>query len=434
MEYKIEIVKLENLKPNEVNTRQHSDFDIQNLVKSISKYGFTNPIIANKEGIILCGNGRFEAAKRLNLKEVPVFYTDMSEEDAKAYAIMDNRSAELSSWNLNYLLPQLESLNLDGLLEFTGFSEKDLKDLNKQFEIEKNKDLEAEEDDFDESNVSENKYNVERGQIFQLGKHRIMCGDSTSKEDINTLMEGKKADMVFTDPPYGMKLDADYSKRDSSGESPGGIKRIKLKRHAHKQVIGDNEDFKDSLITAIFDNFGYCKEIFTWGSDYYAELLPDKNDGAWFVWDKRVGLEEVEFTLSEFELCWSKQKHARQIARVQWFGIMGLGKEDIKCRVHPTQKPVKLSEWFIKKFSKEEDLVIDIYLGGGSTLIACEQLNRVCYGAEIDPHYVSVIIERYIKLKGNSEVYRIEQDGSKTPISKLAKEEKKRFDIFDEVN
>jgi len=132
--YEIKIVNIDELKLNPNNTRQHTDFDIKNLIKSIQKFGFKNPIICNKDGIILCGNGRYEACKQMGITEVPVHYTDMSEEDAKAFAIMDNRSAELSTWNLEYLLPQLESLKIDDMLDFTGFSDKDLERLNKEFE------------------------------------------------------------------------------------------------------------------------------------------------------------------------------------------------------------------------------------------------------------------------------------------------------------
>jgi len=134
MEYKIDIVDIDLLKPNPNNARQHTDRDIENLVKSISKFGFKNPIIANKDGTILVGNGRYLACKKLGIKQVPVHYTDMSEEDAKAFAIMDNRSTELSTWNLEYLLPQLEALKLDNMLEYTGFDNVDFDNLKYKIE------------------------------------------------------------------------------------------------------------------------------------------------------------------------------------------------------------------------------------------------------------------------------------------------------------
>jgi len=227
-----------------------------------------------------------------------------------------------------------------------------------------------------------------------------MCGDSTKIEDVEKLMDGQKADMVFTDPPYGMFLNADYS----------GMEGIS-KGNKYNDVIGDHEDFKPEFITSVFKNFGYCKDIFLWGADYYSELLEKRNAGSWIVWDKMQGGEGVNDKYdkmfgSNFELCWSKARHKRAIARVLWKGIFGLGVEDTKKRVHPTQKPVKLADWFISKFTKENDLVADIYLGGGSTLIACEQTNRICYGIELDEKYCDVIRKRYAKFIGKEDKWQ----------------------------
>lgn len=163
------------------------------------------------------------------------------------------------------------------------------------------------------------------------------------------------------------------------------------------------------------------KETFLWGADYFAELLPNKNDGSWIVWDKRAnGNDDIEEDYSSdkmygscFELCWSKNRHKREIARVKWAGIFGMSNQDQNKRFHPTQKPLELCNWFIKKYSDDNNSILDLFGGSGSTLIACEQLNRNCYMMELDPHYISVIIERYINFTGN-DVYRINPDGTKT--------------------
>ena len=255
------------------------------------------------------------------------------------------------------------------------------------------------EDEVIEDNIPEVHHPISKlGDIWQLGNHRLMCGDSTDKECVDKLMNGKKADMVFTDPPYGMNLDTDFSGMKSK------LFKGKTGGSDYTKVIGDNDDFKPELITTIFNNFNYCKEIFTWGADYYAELLPNKNDGSWIVWDKRLNDSADKMYGSCFELCWSKNKHKRDIARIKWAGIFGMEKQDTKNRVHPTQKPINLIFWFLNKYSKKNDLIVDLFGGSGSTLIACEYLNRNCYMMELDPKYCDVIITRWERLTGRKAV------------------------------
>ena len=199
---------------------------------------------------------------------------------------------------------------------------------------------------------------------------------------------------MFTDPPYGMNLDADFS-------SMVGI----AKGNTYRDVIGDKEDFKPELISTIFDNFGYCKEMFIWGADYFAEMIPNRNKGSWVVWDKQNNGEGCndgydKMFGSNFELCWSKAKHKRALARVLWKGFFGMQNEDTKKRVHPTQKPLELVHWFLEKFSERDQIVVDLYGGSGSTLIACEKFDRRCFMMELDPRYCDVIIKRWEALTG----------------------------------
>jgi len=243
--------------------------------------------------------------------------------------------------------------------------------------------------------------------------HKIMCGDSTDKDDVEKLMQGEKADMVFTDPPYGMNLNVNYGEEwGKKSDLNGSIGR--KNSPIHKPVIGDDKEYNPNHI---FDAFHYCKEIFLWGADYYCHHIPY---GGWLVWDKTGGhesLENVGFS-GNFELCWSKQSHKRDIMRYTYKGVSGMKKDDGK-RVHPTQKPVGLCEKFITQWSKET--VVDLFLGSGSTLIACEKTDRKCRALEIDPHYCSVVIQRYIDYVGSDkEVYLI--DGEKrTHISEVPK-------------
>ncbi len=219
-------------------------------------------------------------------------------------------------------------------------------------------------------------------------------------------MNGVKADMVFTDPPYGMNLDTDFSgmknKLDFAKEKgfTGGKK--------YEQGIVD--DFNPKMIDLIMQLD--IKETFLWGADYFAELLPNKNDGSWIVWDKRAnGNDDIEEDYSSdkmygscFELCWSKNKHKRDIARIKWAGVFGTEQEFDHKRYHPTQKPIKLCEWFIKRYSNDDNAILDLFGGSGSTLIACEQLNRKCYMMELDEHYIDVIIQRWENFTGEKAI------------------------------
>jgi len=265
-------------------------------------------------------------------------------------------------------------------------------------------------DDMELGQVQEDDYEVElpeepiskRGDIWQLGRHRLMCGDSTKGEDVEKLMNGVKADMVLSDPPYGMFLDTDFS------DIKGSMKSIGRKNHTsgnkYEKVIGDNEDFKPDLIMTFFDNFNYCKEMFLFGGDYFAELLPNKNDGSWLVWDKRKE-SQANAIGSEFELIWSKNKHKRRMLRHDWFGFLSSkNSADARNRVHPTQKPVTLLADIIEQWGKDCNNIADLYGGSGSTLIACEQLNRNCYMMELDPKYVDVIINRWEEYTGEEAV------------------------------
>mgnify|MGYP003473676611 FL=1 len=214
-------------------------------------------------------------------------------------------------------------------------------------------------------------------------------------DQVEKLMNGEKADMVFTDPPYGMELDTDYSKMPSTKKE--GNKN-------YDKIKGDNDDFSSELINTIFSCFNDCKEVFIWGADYFAELLPNKNKGSWMVWDKRVDENFDKMIGSAFELCWSKSKHQRKIARIN--NTLFSGEQDAKNKVHPTQKPIKLVTFFFDNWGKKNDLVADLYLGSGSTMVASNQLKRKCYGMELDPKYCDVIVRRMLKLDDTLTVKR----------------------------
>lgn len=385
--------KVNDLIPYINNSRTHSDEQVNQIVASINEFGFTNPLLIDEKDNIIAGHGRLLASKKLKMEEVPcIVLSGLTEAQKKAYVIADNKMALNAGWDEKLLKIELENLKeLDFDLKLTGFDVDELDDI---FQVEEEQ--EVIEDDFDIEPPEEPKAKL--GDIYQLGNHRLMCGDSTKKEDIEKLMNGDKANAVYTDPPYGMNLDTDFS--DMVGLAKG---------NKYKAVKGDKEDFTDELINTVFNNFNYCKEIFLWGADYFAELLPNRNDGSWIVWDKQNNGEGCNDAYdkmfgSNFELCWSKNKHKRALARVLWKGFFGMQNEDTKKRLHPTQKPIELAKWFLEKFSNENDIIVDIYGGSGSTLICCEQMNRICYMMEYDAGYIDVIIKRWEEFTGKKAV------------------------------
>jgi DNA modification methylase len=235
------------------------------------------------------------------------------------------------------------------------------------------------------------------GDVWLLGRHRLMCGDSTSIDAVERLMDGQKADMVFTDPPYGMFLNTNY---DAMFSGDAAHKKTGKRFNA---VIGDNDDFNPDFINTVFAAFDYCKEIFLWGADYYSDLIPNRNDGSWVVWDKRCADNMDKVVGNTFELCWSKTKHKRMVARILWSGHHGMAKDDTKRRVHPTQKPVELVVWFFDYYSMaDKKVVVDPFGGSGSTLIACEKTARDCRMMELDPKYCDVIIQRWQNFTGQT--------------------------------
>ena len=379
---------IDDLMPYEKNPRVN-DEAVKYVANSIKEFGFKVPIIVDKNNVIVAGHTRYKACKELGIKNVPVIIADdLNEEQIKAFRLADNKVSEKAEWNYELLDDELNDL-LDFNINMEDFG----------FDLDLGIDEEQEIIEDEVPEVPEEP-KAKLGDIYQLGNHRLMCGDSTKEEDVAKLMNGVKADMVFTDPPYGMNLDTDYSKMSGTFNDFKGAKKI----YGGKQYEqGKVDDFNPKMIDLIMSLD--VKETFLWGADYFAELLPNKNDGSWIVWDKRDDNEQFDKMFgSQFELCWSKQKHKREIARVRWCGVFGVESEFDKKRVHPTQKPIKLCEWFIKRYSDNGNAILDLFGGSGSTLIACEQLNRKCYMMELDPHYIDVIIQRWENFTGKKAI------------------------------
>ena len=365
-------LKLSELKKLEWNPRTIKKEDLDKLTKSIEKFWVIEwrPfLVSNRTGenIIIWGNQRYEVCKKLGIKEVPVHIMEwLSEEEEKEIIIRDNISN--GEWDWDILANEWDKEEL----EEWG--------LDVQFETVE---PEAEEDDFE---VDEGiKTDIVLWDIFEIWPHRLLCWDSTNIDDVNKLMNGEKADMVFTDPPYWMNLDTDYSDI---------YKNAKSKTKNQDKVIWDDEYFDPTFLLEM------SNEVFLWWADYFCQMLPLW--WSWFVWDKKIWEWKI---WNEFELCWSKQKHKKSIIENEWAWFRWMSKSDWN-RVHPTQKPIELCSFFIKEYVEDKNIVLDLFWWSGSTMVACHQLNRKCYMSELDPKYVQTINNRMIKLDSSIEIKR----------------------------
>ena len=317
--------------------------------------------------VVIGGNMRLRAYQELGWKEVPccVLPDNMPVDKLREMVIQDNNPFGETDWNMIANEWDVEELKDWGV------------DLPADWDTsEAEEQKEAEEDDFSDEDAEKAEPRVKLGEIWQLGEHRLMCGDSTDATSVALLMDGKKADMVFTDPPYGM-----------SAVSKSGV----LQKRYKTDIMND-----DTNEVAI-NSFKLCQKMFSnakqvwWGANYYTECLPSSE--CWIVWDKNNGASDQ----TDCELAWANFRSV-----VRQF-TMASEKKD---RVHPTQKPIKLITDIIDKFEKDKrfDVIVDLFGGSGSTLIACEQLKRKCYMMELSEHYASVIIARWEKLTGKEAV------------------------------
>jgi len=349
------------------------------VAAAIREFGFRVPILAKSDKTIVDGHLRLKAAKKLGLEEVPVLLCDdMTDIQVRAFRLSVNKVSEFADWDDEMLRVELDALGVDGFdLELTGFSLDEIADL----QIE-----EVPEGLTDEDAVPEAPYEpvTVEGDVWVLGNHRLMCGDSTSIDAVDRLMNGLKPNVVFTDPPYGISI---VSENGSVGGGTTG---------KYREVIGDG----DTNVAA--DAFRLCEglgipEIFFWGANHYSSVLP--NSSCWVVWDKQGG---KSVTFADCELCYTNLKKPVRMFTHIWDGFRR-DSENGEMRVHPTQKPVKLFTDIWEKFNTGQ-VVMDLFLGSGSTLIACEVSDRVCYGMELDPKYCDVIINRWQQYTGKEAV------------------------------
>jgi DNA modification methylase len=363
---KIEQVPIEKLIPYARNSRTHSDAQVAQIAASIKEFGFTNPVLIDKDAGIIAGHGRVLAARKLGLKDVPCIRLDyLTETQKKAYIIADNRLALNAGWDEDLLTIELNELLADDFaLDILGFDADELKRLLDP--------LEPTQGLTDEDAVPEapEEPKTKLGDIYQLGRHRLMCGDATMIADVERLMDGTYPDLIHTDPPYGM-----------SAVSKSGV----LKEKYGSDIMGDDttDVAKDSfnLIHGLYPN---AKQIW-WGANYYSSCLPDSE--CWLVWDKNNGQSDQ----TDCELAWANFRSVvRQFTQ----------SSEKRNRVHPTQKPVSLMEWIIKRFNVSAKTIADFFGGSGSTLIAAEKHNISGFIMEKDPRFCDVIVKRWEDFTG----------------------------------
>lgn len=374
-------IPLDKIRPYERNPRKN-DEAVAAVMESIKQCTYVAPIIVDENNVILAGHTRYKALKKLGKTEAEVIVkSGLSDEQKRKYRLLDNKTNELAEWDFDLLAGELEGLDFGDL------------DLDWGIELEGPK--EVQEDDYDIVPPEEPK--AKMGDIYQLGRHRLMCGDSTDKETVELLMDGKKADMVFTDPPYGVSY-------------TGGLqfKNGTVEKNNREMIKNDDVDIYEDVfrILSQFSN-GAC---YVWFADTKAATLYNAAEKygeihALIIWIKNGGYGALNANY--------KQKHEPCLywkpknAKLNFCGattettVWEVNKDGVN-EYHPTQKPIALPAKAISNHDVET--VLDLFGGSGSTLIACEQLDRTCYMMELDPKYCDVIIDRWEKFTGEKAV------------------------------
>jgi len=400
---KIVYKRVDEIIPYVNNPRKISQNAIDNVASSIKNFGFKVPIIIDKDNEIVAGHTRILAAKKLGMEEVPcIVADDLTDTQVKAFRIADNKTAEFSEWDFDLLEVELEGLGD----EFTGF---DIDELGELF----NDDTEVIEDDFDEEPPEEPI--SKRGDIWLLGRHRLMCGDSTSEDDVATLMDGNKADMYLTDPPYNVNYTGGTKDKLT-------IQNDNLEDSEFRKFLSDAFVAADKVMKpgAVF----YIWHADTEGYNFRGACI----DTGWqvrqcLIWNKNtmvMGRQDYQW---KHEPClygwkdgaghlWNSDRKQTTVLDFQ---------RPTRNGEHPTMKPVALFDYLIRNNTKGQDIVLDSFMGSGTTIIACEQNGRIAYGLEIDPKYVDVIVNRYISFKESDEDVFLIRDGVQIPYKEVKK-------------
>jgi len=405
-------VILQEIKPYENNPR-NNDAAVDKVVESIKEFGFRIPIIVDKDNIIIAGHTRYKAAKILGLNEVPVIKSeDLSPEQVRAFRIMDNKASEIATWDYEALLQEMEKLKIsDYNLEFTGFELNEIESMMdkyspKEITMDESFNLEEQLEFIEEPKTK-------KGDLWLLGNHRLLCGDSTIKEDIEKLMNGQKAKMVFTDPPYNVAY-------EGSTEDKLTIQNDNMSQ----------EDFYNFLLKVFSNYFELMEEgapIYVCHADSEGENFRRAYREAGLklaeciIWVKNtfvIGRQDYHWRHEPILYGWKEGKAHYFVDDRTQDTVWEIPKPN-RNGEHPTMKPLTLCVKAIKNSCKPKELVVDLFGGSGSTLIASTETERTCYTMEIDEKYCDVIVLRYINQYGLENVYLV-RDGVKIHYSKVS--------------
>lgn len=418
-ELKYELVDVEKLIPYINNARTHTKEQVTRLASSIKEFGFINPVITDGEHGILAGHGRIAAAKQLGIKQVPCISADyLSEAQKKAYILADNRLPMDAGWDNDLLKIEIESLQAEGFdVGIIGFDEKEIADL---FAV----DNEAQEDGFDVDEELSKPCFSQAGDVWHLGKHRVICGDSTKQDTYAALLGDDKVNLVCTDPPYLVKLNS----------TSGTIKNDDL---------NDEEGLKflKGAFSCMHDSMAKDASIYVFYATAKARVFHDAFEdsgfkvGAGLVWKKdRLVLTRTDWKYIHEPIIFGWRKDGRH----RWYGDQKQTTVFEFARIknskndgcgHPSSKPVPLIAYLIKQCTQENGLVLDGFLGSASTLIACEQLNRIRYGIELEPKFVDVAVNRYIQQVGISDNVYVIRDGKKLAYDEATAQMEEKADV-----
>lgn len=391
MQHKISYINIKDLIPYVNNSRTHSDDQTNQIAASIQEFGFTNPVLINKEHSVIAGHGRIQAANKLGIDKIPCIVLEgLTKAQEKAYVIADNQLALNAGWDLDTLKLELDHLKkVDFDIDLLGFDDGFIDDLL----------FEEPEGLTDEDAVPEAPEVpiTQPGDVWIMGDHRLMCGDSTSIDAVNDLLEGKSADMVHTDPPYGVNYQSNM--------------RTKSEKF---QVLKNDDGFLD--IAPVIDA---CSNgwVFVWTSwkvltqwlEQFESFGYPTNQVIWYKPGGGIGDLKKTFS-SDYEtaLVWNR---GEEIKGKRIGSVWKISKDGATEYLHPTQKPVALAEEAIDKTTNSNALVLDLFGGSGSTLIACEKTNRTAALMELDPKYCDVIARRWMKYTGKAAI--LESSGAK---------------------
>ncbi len=402
-----QLIDVNKLIPYVNNARTHSPEQITKLRSSLREFGFVNPIIIDRDYNVIAGHGRLEAAKAEHMTEVPCVFVDhLTDAQKKAYILADNRMALDAGWDEDLLAVEMEELqNLGFDLGLTGFDEKELADLFAS-------DEEVADDDFDVDKASELEPFVESGDIWLLGRHRLRCGDSTNADEVALLMDGQKANACITDPPYNCAYQGGTGMRIMNDSWSDSEKFYQFLLDAFKNAYSSLAD----------GGAFYCFHSDAEKCNFFnATVNAGFHYSTTCIWVKdTLVIGRMDFQMRHEPVIYA----FKDTAKHKFYGdrkqtTVWEFDRPKKSKLHPTMKPLPLVAYPIKMSSQENGIILDLFGGSGSTLMACEQTNRICFTQELDSKYASAIIRRYVAAKGSANDVYVVRNGVKHPCSEV---------------